>query len=276
MLARLTPDEAAYGQYRGLVDYYLGLVRPVVRRGKVDHVVGYRLRRSTLFPRYEYLVAYVDEQWLRGVAPDCDAISTPMLGPKADWLQAPPLVCVPETRRRSRTEDFVATLEHEFVHINQTILGTFRPFEHSGQATDLVDLVVSRSVCEYQAYFLQHMRWPALYTEEAQLHTMSLDHWCLLRAYGPALEEALHAAAAHGFPRHEVSRFLDTLPDALPRVLRGAGMEQAWAPSLRAQLRDHIGIALGRVARAGPKVETSPALREAARWLQRLSRADGA
>jgi len=93
LLARLTPSPSVYEQYRLRVDDYVSLLRPLLRGARPEGLVALRLRRSELFEGREYLVAYVEDDWLRGIAPNCDAIAPPMAGPPGvagPWVQIPP------------------------------------------------------------------------------------------------------------------------------------------------------------------------------------------
>src|SRR5207249_9024616 len=130
LLDKLTPGSSTYREYHERAELYLAahdLLLPTVSyRGQNGVVSRLQIRKSELFGR-EYLVAYVDSEWLRRVAPESDAIASTMLGP--DLSSAPPpLVLVPEVRARSRSESFRSLLEHEFVHINQALLVVF-PYE---------------------------------------------------------------------------------------------------------------------------------------------------
>src|SRR5436190_1743776 len=114
LLAKLTPASSAYQKYYERVELYLGahdLILPAVSYGgQLGAVTRLRMRKSELFGA-EYLVAFVDSEWLRRVAPESDAIASTMLGPYQNSAPPPPLVLVPEARARSRSESFRSVLE---------------------------------------------------------------------------------------------------------------------------------------------------------------------
>src|SRR2546425_6264389 len=194
LLAKLTPGSSTHREYHERTVRYLAahdLLLPAVSyRGQNGAVSRLQMRKSELFGA-EYLVAYVDSEWLRRVAPESDAIASPTLGPDLNSAP-PPLVLVPEARARSRSESFRSVLEHEFVHINQALLGVF-PYESAGgRAKNLVADFLAYTRAEYEANILQLTRWPRLYPCELSL---SLDHWCVLRGYSQALEQTLMSTA---------------------------------------------------------------------------------
>src|SRR5438034_9442798 len=91
LLAKLTPSSSTYREYHERAERYLGahdLLLPAVSYGgQYGAVTRLKMRKSELFGP-EYLVAYVDSEWLRRVAPDSHAIASPILGP--NLTSAPP------------------------------------------------------------------------------------------------------------------------------------------------------------------------------------------
>lgn len=57
LIAAATPPRSAYDGCRAAVESYRGLVGPALRRRHSD-IISLRMRRSSLFPGYEYLIAY--------------------------------------------------------------------------------------------------------------------------------------------------------------------------------------------------------------------------
>src|SRR5437762_871230 len=101
LLAKLTPGAGTYREYHERAQRYLDahdLILPAVSHGgQLAAVTRLRMRKSELFGP-EYLVAFVDSEWLRRVAPESDAIASTMLGPDLNSAP-PPLVLVPELGR---------------------------------------------------------------------------------------------------------------------------------------------------------------------------------
>ena len=229
LLAKLTPGPSTYREYHERAERYLDahdLLLPAVSHGgQLGAVSRLQMRKSELFGA-EYLVAYVDSEWLCRVAPESDAIASPTLGPDSN-LAPPPLVLVPEARARSRSESFRSVLEHEFVHINQVLLGVFPSGSAGGRAKNLVADFLAYTRAEYEANVLQLTQWPRLYPPECSL---SLDHWCVLRGYSQALEKTLMSAAERNLSSDEVSRFLDTFPTALLSGFERIGVHKHLAP----------------------------------------------
>jgi len=267
LLAKLTPDSSTYQEYHERAGRYLAahdLLLPAVSYGgHTGAVTRLRMRKSELFGP-EYLVAFVDSEWLRRVAPESDAIASTMLGPDLNSAP-PPLVLVPEARARSRSESFRSVLEHEFVHINQALLGVF-PYESAGgRAKNLVADFLAYTGAEYEANVLQLTQWPRLYPCKCPL---SLDHWCVLRGYSQALEKTLMAVAEHNLSSDEVSRFLDTLPKALPSGFKRMGVHKQLARWFQERWNQHVYAAIAHLCNALPELKDNNAFRSAGRWLK--------
>jgi hypothetical protein len=268
LLASLTPSALAYTEYRQRVDGYLSMVGPILRGLNHQELKGVRLRRSVLFDGLEYLVAYVDDDWLRRIAPECDAISSAMAGQGGEqgpWFQLPPFVFLPVSKRRTRSEEFRSVIEHEFVHINQVIQGTFPKLPVGREANDLFEQLLGHTAAEYEACFVQTVRWPTAHHVQFDL---SLEHWCLVRAYGQALEHVLFSMVDLDFEPREVERFLDALSSSLGESLQRIGASEELASWFPPRLDDHMLVAMQQVLSPSPSVKEHPAFRAAGRWLR--------
>ncbi len=267
LLRKLTPSSSTYRKYRQQVGdymYFVGWALP--GKGHLPLRMA-RLRRSTLFNGLEYLVAYVDDGWLNRVAPGCDAISSAMMGPRSEedeWMNFPPLVFLPETKRRARNNTFRSIVEHEIVHINQAILGTFPTLPAKPRAEDLLDQMSREMTAEYEACFLQTARWPTQYHIE---YNLSLGHWCLLRGYTQALEHHLLTLAEMDFSPNEAERFLEKISTSLAEMLRRIGATEDIAIWFLSRFNDHLLIAMDQVITVHPKVKEHPAFIAAVYWL---------
>ena len=268
LLARLTPPPAVHEEYRRRVDSYLWMTGPALRAGQPGGVTALKLRRSELFEGREYLIAYVADEWLRGIAPNSDAIASPMVEPSAEndlLMQVPPLVFLPQSKRRARSNEFRSIVEHEIVHINQALLGTFPEPPVGGTAAELLDHLVARTACEYEACFLQGVRWP---TEHPAQLSVTLEHWCLARGYTQALEHILLAVVQMDVRPVEVERFLDLLASSLPDHLRRMGADDLLASWFQERLETHLAMAIQQVMTPHPAVMEHEAFRAAGRWLR--------
>jgi len=267
ILARLTPPAETYRLYRSRVDAYLDMVAPALRGPRRGAVVAFRLRRSQLFGGLDYLVAYVDDEWLRRIAPECDAIASPMSGRRAEnlaGLQLPPFVFLPESKRRTRSAGFGSVVEHEFVHVNQALLAMLPEMPAARGADELLDYLAARTAVEFEACFVQEVRCPIQHPAALEL---SLGHWCLLRGYTQALEDVLHAVVELDARPEAVMRFLETLESSLPAVLgrAGADCDLSW---FQERLASHFAIAVQNVAAPFPAAMDHPAFRAVALWLR--------
>ena len=268
LLARLTPPPSVHEDYRCRVDGYLQMVAPALRVQQPGALTALKLRRSELFEGREYLVAYVSDEWLRGIAPGCDAVASPMAGPSAEndlGMQVPPLVFLPQSKRRTRSNEFRSIVEHEIVHINQALLGTFPELPVRGTAEELLDDLVASTAVEYEACFLQEVRWPSEHPAQAGV---SLEHWCLLRGYTQALEHILLLVAQIDARPGDVERFLDLLASSLPAALGRVGADDDLGSWFRERLEGHLAVAMEHVMAPFPAVADHPAFLAAFEWLR--------
>ena len=268
LLAQLTPPPSVHEEYRRRVNGYLDMIGLALRVGPSNGLVAVRLRRSELFAGREYLVAYVEDEWLRGVAPTCDAISSPMTGAAAEsglLVDVPPLVFLPQSKRRARSTEFRSIVEHEIVHINQALLETFPEPPVQGTAEELLDHLVARTAGEYEACFVQGMRWPTDHPAQAGV---TLEHWCLARGYTQAIEGILLLVVQMDVRPADVEGFLDLLASSLPAALGRVGADGDLGAWFRERLEGHLAMAMQRVMTPFPTVMEHPAFQAAGRWLR--------
>ena len=260
LLAKLTPSPSAFEAYRSTVDNYLSMIAPVLN-AREPGIPLYRLRRSELFEGRQYLVAYVEDAWLNEHAPGCDAIASVM----AERWEVPPLVFLPDSKRRARSAEFRAVLEHEFVHVNQAILGTFPRWPDGKNAADLLAYLMEHTAAEYEACYLEMVRWPATFPTE---YGVSLEQWCLLRGYTQALERILFAISELEADPAEVTLLLTTLATSLPERLRAIGAIAEAADWFGPRVDLHLGTAMSQVLKRSQKSRESPTFRAAGKWLR--------
>lgn len=257
LAVRLTPRAKVHDDYTEAAKLFLGVVDllPFVEHGRRTlRLETLRWHRSVLFKR-EYLLAHVDDALLGEVAPECDAIATA--------TSSIPLVLVPLRRRRSRSELFTSILEHEFVHVNQMLLGLFGRERLCGSVSDAVARFSEETAVEHDANFIQLATWPRLFPRELGI---SLEHWCVLRGWTAALELAV--IGAYCTPKL-LGRFLTELREAARSVVRGLGASATVASWIEENhvglVRSAIELHVRRMAAPGE----SAALRTTAAWVNR-------
>jgi hypothetical protein len=259
---RLTPDASKHRAYLRDVSAYVAGSRVAAPRlahdGRVGRVTALELWHSTLFGR-RYLVAYVEPSWYRAVAPGSDAMTSTLSGMDA----LPPLVIAPHRRRR-RNEQCRAIMEHEFVHINQAILGTLQPPPGGTTQQRLANVFFTRLRNEYEAHLLQTTRWPRFFPHGGRI---SLEHWCVLRGYTDALEAVFVAAWRGECRRRDLSMFLDRLPGTLRRCLSKLGVDAALVAWFRRHLVLHVAVAILSLAGTRPSFGRSAVFRVAHGWV---------
>jgi hypothetical protein len=205
-------------------------------------------------------VAYVEASWYQAVAPASDAITSTLSGIDAP----PPLVIVPHRRRRPHSERFRSIIEHEFVHINQAILGTLRPSPHGPAARRVAGVFFSRFRSEFEAHLLQVIRWPRLFPPQFRL---SLEHWCVLRGYTDAVEAIFLAGWRGEFRSRDLVAFLNHLPGRLPRWLKELGVDETLASWFRRHLVLHVAAALLTLSGTRASFGQSAAFRAGQAWV---------
>lgn len=196
----LRPPKIVHDAYVDAARMFLGVVDllPFVRyQDQMLQLEGLKWHESALFGR-EYLVAYVDDEQLAGIAPDCDAIST--------VTTSIPLVFAPVGRRRSRSEAFLSILEHELVHVNQALLGLAPTKERCPTVERSLAGFFDNVRVEYQANLLQLTTWPRLFPDK---YGLPLEHWSALRGWSDALESAVCGVFC---PPELIGAFLNRLP----------------------------------------------------------------
>lgn len=265
---RLTPGDDKHRAYLRQVAAYVAESRVaapcLAHDGRVGRITRLEVWRSRLFARH-YLVAHVEASWYGTAAPASDAFTSTLSGIDA----LPPLVIVPHQRRRERSERFRSIIEHEFVHINQAILGTLLPPLRGQASRRVASVFFSRFRSEFEAHMLQVIRWPGFFPHQFGL---SLEHWCALRGYTDALEAIFLAAWRGEFGSRDLVAFLDHLPRRLPRWLRELGIDETLASWFRRHLVLHVAVALRTLGRTQVSFGRSPAYRAGQAWVSSTAR----
>lgn len=260
LVKRLTPSLELHDSYLDDAGRFLGvadLLPFVGYKGRSLRLESIRWQRSELFER-EYLLAHVDDLALSELAPECDAIAT--------VTSTIPLVLVPLRRRRSRSETFLSILEHEFVHVNQVLLGAVRQPVPSGSVAEALTQFSAEALLEHDANLIQLATWPRLFPRESGV---SLQHWCALRGWTAALESAVLGSFCRPTM---VPAFLSELGSSAAAVVERTGASKA---VMEWFVQKHVGLvrtAVNLNLRREPSLAANASLRSAASWVNRSQR----
>ncbi len=259
IIEHLTPNKQEYDLYLGSARDYDGLMRSAIRLGRARvETRGFGWRKSRLFNSRRYLVAFVDDAWAQEVAPDCDAFVSPGVERSGTFLvTVPPLVMIPESRKRLRNRAFRSVIEHEIVHVNQAIRGVY-PLGPGPGVQGLLDEYQGRVRMEYQANLLQLAHWPDHYPQDSDL---SLEHWCVLRGHTDGLERCLGLPERWRTAPGDVLTFVESLPQHLVVVFAKLGIDD-FAEWFVARLGSYVRAAAGLVARWRPELAAIGPFRE--------------
>ena len=254
LLTQIMPSDTTYGAYQRQAEQLVGLsdtfsLSPLPE----GSIAGFEMRDSILFQR-AYLVAYADPARAAAEFPGTDAVTIANL--RLDSGSPPPFVLLSETKKKSKGPFFRSVLEHEFVHVNQAIRGTF-PASPKGTAKELVENIFQVTRAEYEANLIQLTRWPHLYHQQVPRYLregngLSLDRWCVLRGYTQGLEQIVGAVAAGRIDEGEFMEFIDGLPAALPPGFRSMRFDQALGKEYAANLQSHVLAACQNLSRHAP------------------------
>lgn len=175
----------------------------------------------------------------------------------------PPFVLVPPGGLRKRSESHRSILEHEFVHINQIINGSFPVPPKVIRSEDVCLRFFAAIVeAEFQANLLQLTKWPSLYPRRWKL---SLLHWCSLRAYTAALEGTIEDLLATKTSGKIVLRVISSVKNDIVRLLSSTSIDPTFIVSVAQKcVQRHLAIATQVVVGAKPYLAESRAYRHLA------------
>jgi hypothetical protein len=259
LVRRTTPSTRVHGTYTDAAKVFLGVadLLPFVDHGEQRlRLETIRWQRSVLFGR-DYLLAHVEDALLDSIAPECDAIATA--------TTFVPLVLVPLRRRRARSEVFTSILEHEFVHVNQMLLGRFRLDRPGRSVPDAVTAFLEEAAVEHDANLIQLANWPRLFPLDLGV---SLQHWCALRGWSAALERAVLGGYC---PPHLLGRFLTVIGESAPVIVKRLGAPASVASWFAER---HVGLVQSAAelhVQRMPDPSENAALLATAAWLRRAS-----
>lgn len=266
LVARLTPNMDLYRNYRMNVNFYLdlGIMPTVSYHGKLCQVTKFRVLCSELF-KYDYLLVYVETLSFGEIVPDSDAITS--VGDLGGVFQLP-LVIIP-VNFKIRGQFYRSILEHEFVHVNQILLGTFPKQISSQTAENMLDNFFQCMRSEYEANVLQLTRWPFVFPQKEIEQEISLEHWSVLRGYSQGLEIILADIFTMSVPPKDVVRLIESIQRTLPEMFTRLGVKIGLIPWFNERFVVHIGIAMMNVFK--PDLQENKSFIAAALWFRQNS-----
>ena len=273
LLKKATPSQNSHTAYLDSVRWFrraFNDLSSVLPPDKVQ-IKKLQLVQSKLFNR-KYLVACAERSWLQEIAPKMDAIATDSM--KFIDLDSPPFVLVPDFKAFPKTKKFRSILEHEFVHINQAILGRFHK-GFSGSASDLLNALVKYTICEYEANLIQLSYFRSSVPDVCRKH-VSLDQWCMLRGYTQGLEGLFRTHIySKEIERNTLLECFDRLKRELPKKFSSAGLSEALARDYVQRLPQFLLTAMSVLKEVDPDLEYNSRFVGTIRAIQPFAASDG-
>jgi hypothetical protein len=235
-------------------------------------VTHLRLRPSQLFPGKEFLVGICDDKAFSIGEPESDAFATSFDVGLPLRCGPLPMAVVPKRLARSKSLRSRSVLEHEFVHLAQSIAGHFPAPPGSKNIEAALDYFGGKARIEYEANLVQNVRWPQMFPKE---HGISMRHWCVVRGYSQALECTFDAMLEQRYSTRQVVQFLELFAAGLPDLFDKAGFEIGLLPWFERNLDAHLCTAFGQVAKHGPTpapIRESGAFKGLIQWRQNRGR----
>ena len=200
VLKRNTLDRELVERYETNAHYFRNTL---ARAGRSEDFHGASLRKSVLFGM-RYLCVYLADEYFALPGHSYDAFC------RAKWWTFPfPVICLPKSRARDQSTRFRSIVEHEMVHANQGLtkrlpsltlegaddfaafLGTPRE-KRVLSADECVHEVCTHAAAEFEAYFLQHGRWPQKELPRPRLVAdFTLFKWSFMLGWVDALRRLL-------------------------------------------------------------------------------------
>ena len=255
LLATMTASERLFELYLIQARHYLYARKIVQRRegrAEDDPFRSASLRESALYKR-PYLVMAADDAWVTDVSDGADAITIPG---RAPMVGRPAAAVIKWSETRLRNRQFQSVLEHEFVHVNQHLLGVFPEVATSEET--LLSEFEGRVQCEHAAYFIQRM-----HHRELTQYGFSVDEWVALRAVPGCVETLLHRALSLSLSGPVV---VDTLRRARESILAGTIAHESAVVWMRGCFTSIVARAAGIVAERSRDLPGARVLEEVSRW----------
>lgn len=278
MAASASPTDAEYARFEAARRRWSakfahggppGIASPLVGPVHFEELVEVK---SGIFHR-SFLVGIVDPDWFLGVAgPETDTIAV------VEYVEssAPPIVLAPRhSRGRIGVGDahFDSILEHEFVHVAQSLRGLTRPIPSdfvTASAGELVAMHVATVALELVAYAVEEWLAPA-----PEYPDLSREQFVMLRAQVSALQGVLAVLLRGGGPdpRLRTQGYLNGVQSGLGLALEASGVPGDLIGWVLGRLEDDVvkTLVFYLQANGGP---ASPAAEGLMRWVAAQPSAD--
>lgn len=234
MVERLTPPSDVYLSYMQQVASTLDLLR--------DR--EWKQRPSRVFADHSFLVAYTEGSGAsRLLKADVDASA--FFEVVTDWAHMPHHVRCRRTDLRHRSRQFQAILEHEYVHLCQYLSRGAPPAVVAPGSIGAASAAAERIWMEVEAYFVESVFFEV---SPSSRDGLSVEHWVLLRAMTPLLEQLASLSGADEASLEEWARVgKSALGEVRGRLL--AEEADLWTPALHEvgdRLPHYAGVAWER------------------------------
>lgn len=193
---------------------------------------------------------------LKAALPGGDAFALQTVDPSA-----PPLVAVPV--RTITSARWQSIIEHEVVHVNQMLLGTFPGMSFRRTLLAGTKHFTESMRVEYEANLIQLTHWPALYPASIEL---SLNDWCALRGYAAALEGTIEALGEPDVTADFAIALIERLHKQRRTIFRSATIGRVDLGWFDDRWPDHLCTALLAVTEKRPELKRRRSVQAIARF----------
>ena len=244
IIQRLTPTEKQYKLYLNSAHNFIKHFDKFKKKQPTPtQVFRLELVNSKYFSKI-YLVSFVSKEWFCQIAPSFDAAAT------SEFIfvdqRAPPLIVNPG-KSISKKSGFLSILEHEFVHVNQAIVGQLPNLDSCKvEKNILFKELIKHTFSEYEAHFVQLAYDPTL-MPPAELG-LNLDEWCHLRGFTSGLERLLGRMIFDQTSQQKINDLIKMLESDLPEAFKESGLSlkigQSYADDIHRMVKIAVGIIL--------------------------------
>ncbi len=237
IISRLTPAPAVFESYLGNAAHYRSILVPG------DGAVTAKLVPSKIFQGRRYLVIFTTDEWMDSHPLDLDAFA----GPRVPFAKGSPpeLIFARQRDRRPGYSRLRPILEHEFVHINQMMLGVAAKQPSEITPSSILEWYATTTQMEFEAYLVEYVTWPRLLPEHYTL-AGDVERWSFQRAYTQVLEKLWTV-----FPENVVEELVPRLSHALRDARSANSVDASILECACNMLAEHAAIARRR-ARSHP------------------------
>jgi hypothetical protein len=204
----------------------------------------------------------MEDSCLNDMAPDCEAAAA--AGVICFNLTSPPLVIAPKSKSRSKSKQFQMTLEHEFAHVNQAILGNFP--EKGSFSKNLVPALIDHVLAEYQAYYIEFSYFPEAASDLMRTYGYSLQGAAVLQAYTQALETMVDSVFKGEISSMEIKLMVKNYAKFLPIEFKRIGLE-SFAAEYVEDFPRHLTIAVTKLLNLRPSPQKNEGFVALNQWI---------